>query len=310
MGKKKRYIDYDYEKIYESSIDNLDEWFVDYMLKKPHACVYACREYYMKEQLEINIYPEFSKVSDLPPGSRTKRDNSRAQANLNDKNAKKCVERLILMNFDDGDYWLTLTYDNEHLPGYDDWKQAQKNICNFFKRVNYRRKKRGLPNAKYIYITEYNPDSKDGHRWHHHVIMDRGIPMEELEQIWGKSSRNTLKTLQKDEYGLIGVSKYITKEKKKGMKRWSSSKGNLKQVRPRKNHYKFKRKQVDEMVRNRDSIKQKMEEMYKGYIFTDQHVYYNDFNGKFYINVRMRKQKRFMRYGDGEDTDGENRCQR
>lgn len=302
MKRHPKYLDYNYEEVYQNNIEYMHEWFVEKLLSKPHTCIYACKEFYMAEQLDINIYPEFSRVSDLPPGGKVRRDNSRAQAALNDKNARKYVERLILMNFDSGDYWVTLTYDNEHLPK--DWQEAQKNICNFFRRVNYRRKKRKLPNAKYIYITEYSPASEDGHRWHHHLITDRGISMEELEKIWGKSSRNTLKTLQKDEYGLTGVSKYITKEKKKGMKRWGSSKGNLKQVRPRKNHYKFKRKQVEEMVRNRDSIKYKMEQMYKGYIFTDQNIYYNDFNGKFYINVRMRKQQRFMRHGDGEDTDG------
>lgn len=300
MSKSKKYISYDYESVYKNDIVNLHEWVVEQILNKPHSCVYACKEYYMKEQLEINIYPEFSRKSELPEGAKLRRDNLRAQANLNDINARKYVERLILLNFDDGDYWVTFTYDEEHIP--QDMDEAVKNFRNFIRRVNNRRKKRGMDNAKYIYITEYAPD--EAMRYHHHLIMDNGISMQELESIWGMSSRNTLRSLQKDDNGLIGLSRYITKERHKGKKRWNSSKGNLLPVRPRKNHYKFRKKQVDEMIRNQSAIKEKMESVYKDYIFTEQKIYFNDFNGKFYINVRMRKKKRKMLRANGSRQEG------
>ena len=98
------------------------------------------------------------------------------------------------------------------------------------------------------------------------------------------------------------MSIYITKEKdrKKGEKRWNSSQ-NLKQFRVRKVHskrptatsgtYKPIQKYVDGFVRDRENIREQMLKWYPDYIFTDSGVYYNDFNGMFYIRARMRRRK-------------------
>ena len=63
-------------------------------------------------------------------GQRVVKDNSKAQKNLNDKNARKYVERLINQNFGDRDIWLTLTYDDDHLPPDGDIDAAIKNMQN------------------------------------------------------------------------------------------------------------------------------------------------------------------------------------
>lgn len=107
-------------------------------------------------------------MDEVPPEGRTiKKDNNKAQKNLNDKNARKYVERLINENFSDRDIWMTLTYDDEHLPPDGDVDAAIKNVQKYIRRINYQRKKRGLPNAKYVYVTAYNPDAEI--RWHHHI---------------------------------------------------------------------------------------------------------------------------------------------
>ena len=62
---------------------------------------------------------------------------------------------------------MTLTYDDEHLPPDGDIDAAIKNMQNYIRRVNYQRKKRGLPNAKYVYVTEYNEGAEI--RWHWNV---------------------------------------------------------------------------------------------------------------------------------------------
>ena len=99
------------------------------------------------------------------------------------------------------------------------------------------------------------------------------------------------------------MSIYITKEKdrKKGEKRWNSSQ-NLKQFRVRKVHskrptatsgtYKPIQKYVDGFVRDRETIREQMLKWYPEYDFTDSGVYYNDFNGMFYIRARMRKRRK------------------
>lgn len=217
MARRKgmQYIPYDYEAAYASSIELMHEWFVENMLnmhKHRKKVVYALKEITAGEQFEIEVYPQFKSMDDVPQeGRRIVKDNSKAQRKLNDKNARKYVERLINENFDNRDIWITLTYDNEHLPPDGDIDAAIKNVQNYIRRINYQRKKRGLPNAKYIYVTAYNPDAEI--RWHHHVVMDGALDMETVEACWQQSSRNEVRHLQKDENGLSGIANYIVEEK-------------------------------------------------------------------------------------------------
>lgn len=305
MGKGKRkkrgmtFIPYDYEAAFNKSIEDLHEFFVEQMLKNRYKCVYALKEIRAGEQLEVEIYPEFKKMDDVPEEGKIKRDNSKAQKNLNDKNARKYVERMLNENFGDSDIWITLTYGAGNEP--EDMAEAVKNMQNYIRRINYQRGKRGLPPAKYIYITEHSPDGEI--RWHHHLVMDGLLDMDAVESTWKKGRRNETRRLEKDEHGLIGMSIYITKEKdrKKGEKRWNSSQ-NLKQPRIRKVHskrplatsgaYKPVGKYVDGFVRNADTIREQMLKWYPEYDFTDSGVYYNDFNGMFYIRGRMRKRRK------------------
>lgn len=79
------------------------------------------------DQFEIEIYPQFRSMDEVPPEGRTiKKDNNKAQKNLNDKNARKYVERLINENFSDRDIWMTLTYDDAHLPPDGDVDAAKR----------------------------------------------------------------------------------------------------------------------------------------------------------------------------------------
>ena len=146
----------------------------------------------------------------------------------NDKNARKYVERLINNNFGDGDLWITLTYDDGHLPPDGDIDAALKNMQNYVKRVNYQREKRGLGKCKYVYVTEYNPWEKI--RWHHHIVMDGEMDMDMVEKCWKQGSRNEIRRLEKDENGLSGMVNYIVKEKEriKSERRWNSSEGLIK----------------------------------------------------------------------------------
>ena len=229
MAKRKKgmtFIPYDYEAAYNKSLEDMHEFFVEQMFKQGKKVVYALKEIRAGDQFEVEIYPQFKKMDEVPPEGRSiKKDNDKAQRNLNDKNARKYVERLINENFTDRDLWLTFTYDNEHLPPDGDIDAAIKNVQKFIRRVNYQRKKRGLPNARYVYVTAYNPTEEI--RWHHHIVMDGDMDMDVVEGCWKQSSRNEVRRLQKDENGLTGMAKYIVEEKNrvKSEKRWNSSQG-------------------------------------------------------------------------------------
>lgn len=302
-SKRKRgmqFIPYDYETAYQSQIDKLNELFVEEMFKHRKKVVYALKEITAGDQFEIEIYPQFRSMDEVPPDGRAiKKDNDKAQRKLNDKNARKYVERLINENFTDKDIWMTLTYDGEHLPPDGDVDAAIKNMKKYIRRINYQRKKRGLPNAKYVYVTAYNPNAEI--RWHHHIVMDGALDMETVESCWKQSSRNEVRRLQTDENGLSGMANYIVEEKNRipSERRWNSSQGlrdpRIKVVHSKRpaagGSYKKISSFVDKMAKNRDSIPEILRMWYPDMDFTEAKVYYNNFNCMFYIHARMRKRR-------------------
>ena len=309
MARKRgmQYIPYDYEAAYNKAMEDMHEWFIENLFQHRKKVIYALKEITAGDQFEIEIYPQFRSMDEVPPEGRTiKKDNNKAQKNLNDKNARKYVERLINENFSDRDIWMTLTYDDEHLPPDGDVDAAIKNVQKYIRRINYQRKKRGLPNAKYVYVTAYNPDAEI--RWHHHIVMDGALDMETVESCWKQSSRNEVRRLQTDENGLSGMANYIVEEKNRvpSEKRWNSSQGlrdpRIKVVHSKRpaagGSYKKIGSFVDKMVKDRDSIPEILKKWYTDMDFTNAKVYYNDFNCMFYIHARMRKRR-----ATGEKTD-------
>lgn len=288
--RNQRPIPYDHELAFPALLEqeNIDEALeAD---RGNRGDVYATKEIRSGEQLEVEIYPEFGRGQQnlIPSAAREKQ--RKAQKNLNDRNSRKQCERVINHNFGDGDVWATFTYDQDNVPASMD--DAQRDMQNFIRRVNRRRKKQGLPNAKYVYVTEQSPSG----RWHHHIVMDGGLDMDTLEGLWKLGRRNQVRRLSKDENGLSGMANYLTKgprDKKpgaKGQKSWVASKG-LEQPDERVNHYKFKRKHVREMARDENVVRAMMEKWYapEGYIYTSSQVRYNEVNGRFYIYARLRR---------------------
>lgn len=285
MRKKEKYIEYDYEGMFVSQTNLLNEWMIEQMIKNRHArVIYATKEFKMRENLDIEIYPEFTKKE--MEEYKAKKVNKKAKNKLNDSNSRKHITRLINKNFGDGDVWATFGYDPKYLPNNID--KAQTDMGNYIRRVNYRLKKMGKEKAKYVYITEYS--KKEDIRFHHHLIIKCDLSMDELEEMWKYGRRNHLRKIERDEYGIVGLGRYISKAKKtvKYEKRWRSSK-NLEKVTYKKNHYKFKRRKVEEMVRNNNIIQEYMEKTYTEYRFLDAETKYNEINGMWYISARMRK---------------------
>ena len=241
------------------------------------------------DQLEVEIYPEFTKgQKDQIPDEGKRKRQRQAQKNLNDKNSKKMCERVISENFTDRDIWATFTYTDDNMPA--SMEVATKNMQNYIRRLNYQRKKQGLSNARYVYVTEC---SEKG-RWHHHIVMDGDVDMDTVEAVWNLGKRNEIRRLQRDENGLVGMARYITKEKsKKGkyQKTWCASKG-LRKPKEKVNHYKTKQKDVDRIVKGDLNVCDHLMKWYGDkYDFAEAEVKYNTFNGRFYIYGRMRLRK-------------------
>ncbi len=93
MAKRKKgmtFIPYDYEAAYNKSLEDMHEFFVEQMFKQGKKVVYALKEIRAGDQFEVEIYPQFKKMDEVPPEGRSiKKDNDKAQRNLNDKNANQ-----------------------------------------------------------------------------------------------------------------------------------------------------------------------------------------------------------------------------
>jgi hypothetical protein len=296
--RKAVYIEYDYEAAYQKALTDMEEDNMERMLKEGRVrSLYATKEIRAGEQMDVEIYPEFRKNErEQIPDEAKKARQRKAQRNLNEKNSRKECERTINANFGNDDIWGTLTYTDDNMPN--SMKEAQHDMTLYIGRLNYERKKMGLAKLRYVYVTECS----DKGRWHHHFVCDGDMGLEAVEEKWKKGRRNQVRRLQKDEHGLSGMANYITKQKhpeKKGkepkpvekyQKAWKASKG-LKKPEVKKNHYKFKQKDVDEIVTGRCDLEDKLKKWYAadGYKLTSYEVRYNNMNGRFYIYAKMYK---------------------
>ena len=295
--KHKVFDNYDYERCYDKRFDELTGEFLNSVVKPPSGVAYTTATIKAGNQLEVEIYPSFKK--DIPEMIKRYKQKKRSgtsekQKNVNDRNSKKKLIRLIHENFYTGDYWCTLTFKDKP----EDLETAEKLSKNFFRRINRARKKKGLENAKYVYVIEEGTYGTE--RFHLHMIMDNGLSKEEVEQKWGLGLV-TIRTLNYyKEENFIGVCKYMMKDEEtykrtafrlKGKRRWGSSKGNLVIPKPSKNRTKMSKKKVMNMVLHQDGIGEKLERDYPNYQFKEVEIRYNDWNGLFYIYARLQSKK-------------------
>ena len=300
-GKHRKYIDYDYESAFTQSLEDWDEYLIQRLLLTGKIKgIYATKEIYSGDQLEIEIYPEFtrrqSKTMGIAPIDKKKQQEM--QKKLNGKNSRKKFWRLCEHNFHNGDFWITLTNAREP-SGID---EAIENMQKFIRNINGKRRRRGISNAKYLYVTEEVSEDGEVVRIHHHLFMDRLLDLETVMKTWKLGGRNECRRIEKDEDGIRGAAFYTAKEKadtrrRKYKKRWSGSK-NLERP-PEKKHHQTKVRDIRRMVQDRDYIEQYVnntrlrsgKRRYDGYTYSHSSVYFNDYNAQFYIQIRMRRTK-------------------
>lgn len=149
---------------------------------------------------------------------------------------------------------VTATYSGKYLPAT--VEEAEREVTNYLRRVQYRRQKEGLPPLKYMLVTAYTTkrNSEKPVRIHHHIIMSGGLDRDVVEELWRKRKRKGQKKgdrigfcnadrLQSDENGIAALCTYLVKQSG-GKKRWTSS-HNLERPYSRTNDGKYNHRQIE-----------------------------------------------------------------
>lgn len=272
-----------YEELYTEYEDTPEER-IEAALRDKNISHYRMKTIKSGEVLECEIYPVWNTRSSI---SRAKKERASrpAQKNLNDKNAKKRLTRLINANFTEQDIWLTVTYDKAHLPASPE--EAKRDMQNYIRRLAHAQKKSGGAPLKFVYVTEYEFDEVKGKkRVHHHAVVNF-TDRDAAEKLWHGGARTQTRRLQPDENGLTGMAQYIAKDPK-GTKRYVCSK-NLAKPLVTIADRKITRARARKIAENENAAPAIFTKIYKGYDFTDIKTFYSDYASGAYIYVRMRK---------------------
>ena len=148
---------------------------------------------------------------------------SEAQRKLNMKTAKRKMEMRIAANFGAGDLFVTLTFDDLHLPAR---REAALACVRYFLRLLRETRKARGDDLRYIYVLEGQHGEA---RYHFHIFINStgAQDREDIESLWSYGEVGKIKYIERD--GYIALAEYVTKERKPvGARSWVCSL-NLKQ---------------------------------------------------------------------------------
>ena len=165
------------------------------------------------------IYPRGS-AQDAPRiRAGKKKLSSEAQQRLNAKYSFQKLELLLAANFVPGDWLVTFTYDEDHLP--ETRAQAVARLKEFRRRLGIRRRKTGRElrmvwNAENVF---------EQGRWHHHVVLNNcGEDFAVIRELWTWGSDVEIQALRIDrDHSFEAVARYLCKEARErpGLRSWS-----------------------------------------------------------------------------------------
>ena len=230
--------------------------------------------------MESHMYPVYRKAGVRRRKSKPSRE---CQKKLNQIRRENNCIRIVHANFTSQDMRLDLTYDPKHYPENDE--QAKNELTNFLKRVKRYRKKKGLPDLKYIAVTE---KGKKNGRYHHHLIIKGGLTPQEIVELWGRGYVRT-DALQFNEDGIADLVRYILKKPAISKKGWNSSK-NLIHPQPKERDGRLSARKIRELAKDTQNNRE-YEKYYDGYYFSGANVVFNDINGGVYIYARFYKKE-------------------
>ena len=162
------------------------------------------------------------RVPERQPKSKT---SSEEQEKYNYERATKRLVRLINTNFDERDYWCTITLKAEEAPKTEE--EFDKLIVNYFRRVNYYRQAHGLENCLYAYIREFatyktGPKKGQPNLHLHFWIQGRGMSRDEIKALW-KNGHMSCDEFDPRTFGPEAACRYVRKNPT-GKKKFVTSK--------------------------------------------------------------------------------------
>lgn len=261
---------------------------------------------------EADIIPRTENAERTAKGKKGKKKKVTApsQRDINDKNARRYLVQLGNGNFGKGDLHITCTYSTKNLP--DSIEKAENNVCNYLRRIAYRRAKLGLSPLKYILVTEYGLDKDDAKikRIHHHIIMNGGMLRDDLEMMWTNNRINWKKVkdeeyrqsieqigyvnadrIQTNENGIEALCKYITKDPK-GKKRWSSSRNLVRPIEHPPADCKYSKRKIEMLAKSSDNGKKFFEKQFPAYDIKEiKAEYYDETGWHIYLKMWKKPQK-------------------
>lgn len=174
-------------------------------------------------------------ASDEKPERQAKQKLSTlARLKLNFRAAWQKLELILAANFGRHDWFVTLTYDDEHLPP--DRPAAGKEVGKLMRALRLDRRRRGRE-LRYVYNIEEMPDEPGGERrlHHHAVINSAGDPEELLQALWGRGFVYVEPLLDGPNDSYESRARYLVKERqpgelgrKTGLRAWIPSKNLVK----------------------------------------------------------------------------------
>lgn len=269
------------------------------MKKAIREVTYYCGKENRPEYLEIDLFPFFNDDKRLKVRNRKEKMTTPKQKALNDKMAKRYFSLLLKSNFREGDYHVTLSYSPKNNP--ESIEDAETELRNYIRRINHLRKKLGLKPVKYIYVTE---KGKKSGRIHHHLIVDKGLTREQLEELWsrqkkaGQNTREMIGTVNADQLrffdkrGIDALTAYLTKDPQ-GRRRWKQSK-NLTKPQISRADAKTSRKRFEQLClwpEDCEYTKSHFEKEHPGYELTELIKELNDETGNWHLTARMKLKK-------------------
>lgn len=261
------------------------------------------------EFMEVSLFTRTAEQEKYAKGlkgnrKRKKKVSRPAQNNLNERNSKRYAKLLVYANFSKDDYYLTFTYDKEHLP--ENPKEATKDREKTIKKLQRLYKKHDKE-LKYMWFTsyQYNDDSGFIQRIHHHILLSGGVSRDEVEDKWSEGSgknrvmlgRTNAKRIQPGANGIDDLIKYLTGQEKwenrqwkKGQKRYSSSKNLIKPYET-KNDHKWSLKKLEKIGKSDDAGEELILQRFPGYKIVNEPKpkYYDDLG--WYVQYDLMKIK-------------------
>ena len=236
-------------------------------------CRYKEVTYISGKYTETYVYPVFK----ASKGRRGKyRPTGDAQAALNAENSRRRLKRLIECNFTDADVMLTLSYRDAELP--EDDRGCLRDWNNFKRRVQRRRARKGLPDLKAICIPE---KGKKNGRYHFHIILNGGLSVSDLRDVWGKGYVR-IDPLEFGDVGMKGLANYLDKCPLLTKKYLRC--GDLKEPEVVEREGKISAARVRELYGLTD-CPEEFQTQYPGVRVVNAASFYNAFNTQFYLRI-------------------------